>query len=83
MPDIELSSHTRDMLIERDIREEWVWRTIDSPDSKRWHVEDGNMHYTKDIKERDGRVLHVVVNTNVWPNRIVTVFFDRRLRKQR
>ncbi len=81
MPDIELSSHTRDMLIERNIREEWVWRTLDSPDRKRWHVEDSNMHYTKAIKERDGRVLRVVVNTNVWPNRIVTVFFDRRLGK--
>ena len=83
MPDIELSSHTRDMLIERNIREEWVWHTLDSPDSKRWHVEDGNMHYTKAVREREGRVLHVVVNANVQPSRIVTVFFDRRLRKQK
>jgi hypothetical protein len=83
MPDIELSSHTRDMLIERNIREEWMWRTLDSPDRKQWRVEDGNMHYTKAIKERDGRVLRVIVNTNVWPNRIITVFFDRRLSKQK
>jgi hypothetical protein len=83
MPDIELSSHTRDMLIERNIREEWVWRALNSPDSKRWHVEDGNTHYTKAIREREGRVLRVVVNANVQPNRIVTAFFDRRLGKQK
>jgi hypothetical protein len=42
------------------------------------------MHYTKAIRERDGRVLRVVVNADVQPNRVVTVFFDRRLgRKQR
>ena len=82
MPAIELSSHTQDMLRERNIPEEWVWRTLDSPDTKKKHVNDDNMHYTKAIKERDGRVLHVVVNTNVWPNRVVTVFFDRRLGKK-
>lgn len=40
---------------------------------------DGNMHYTKAIQERDGQILHVVVNPTVQPNRIVTLFFDRRL----
>jgi hypothetical protein len=78
MQDIELSSHTKDMLVERNILEEWVWRTINTPSRKRKGADD-NMHYTKAIKERGGRVLHVVVNPNVQPNRVVTVFFDRRL----
>jgi hypothetical protein len=39
------------------------------------------MHYTKAIKERNGHVLRVIVNSDVQPNRIVTVFFDRRLQK--
>ena len=39
------------------------------------------MHYTKPIRERNGRVLCVVVNPYENPRRIVTVFFDRRLRK--
>ena len=72
MPDIEFSTHARDMLVERNILEEWVWRTINSPNKKRKGGDD-NMHYTKTIKERGGRVLHVVVDPKVQPNRIVTV----------
>ena len=69
------------MLAERNILEEWVWRTINAQARRRKGADD-NMHYTKAIKERAGRVLHVVVNPNVQPNRIVTVFFDRRLTKK-
>ncbi|GIK57570.1 MAG: DUF4258 domain-containing protein [Chloroflexi bacterium] len=79
MPDHEFSTHAEDMLHERSIAEEWVWRTIETGKSKRG--DDGNMHYTKPIRERDGRVLHVVINPYVSPRRIVTVFFDRRLKK--
>ena len=78
---IELSLHAQGMLVERNILEEWVWRTINTPNKKR-RGKDDNMHYTKAIKERDGRILHVVVNPNVQPNRIVTVFFDRRLKQR-
>ena len=34
------------------------------------------------IAERDGRALRVVVNTNVAPWRVVSVFFDRNMRKK-
>ena len=78
MPEFEWSTHAKDMLQERSIDEEWVWRTLNTPGRKR-RGQDGNMHYTKAIRERDGRVLRVVVNADVQPNRIVTVFFDRRL----
>jgi len=81
MPDFELSAHTKDMLNERNIAEEWLWRTLNTPDKKQRGA-DGNMHYTKTIREREGRVLRVVVNADVQPNRIVTVFFDRRLGKK-
>ena len=27
-PDMELSKHAQEMLVERNIREEWLWRTI-------------------------------------------------------
>jgi hypothetical protein len=78
MPEFEFSSHAREMLNERSISEDWVWRALNSPDKK--HMgDDGNMHYSKAIKERDGRVLHVVISPNFQPNRIVTLFFDRRL----
>ena len=81
MPDIEFSAHAKGMLKERKIFEEWVWRTINTPDRKRRRADDGNMHYSKAIKEREGKVLHVVINQDVQPFRIVTLFFDRRLRK--
>ncbi len=82
VPDKEFSSHAKDMLKERNIPEEWVWRTINSPDSKESGA-DGNIHYTKAIEENEGRILHVVVNENVERNQIVTVFFDRRLRRKK
>jgi len=78
MPEFEFSSHTRMMLQERNIAEEWVWRTLNTPDRKR-RGDDGNMHYTKAIREHSGRVLRVVVNADVYPNCVVTVFFDRHL----
>ncbi len=79
---MELSTHAKAMLKERNIREEWIWRTINTP-QKRKRGADGNMHYTKAIKESGGRVLHIVVNSDVYPNRIVTAFFDRRLGKKK
>ncbi len=79
--DFKFSSHARLMIRERSISEEWVQQTINFPD--RTEVgKDKNVHYIKVIPEHGGRFLHVVVNTNVTPKRIITVFFDRRLRKQ-
>ncbi|MEK6590078.1 MAG: DUF4258 domain-containing protein [Nitrospinota bacterium] len=80
--DFKLSAHTHDMLKEREIPEEWVWRTIDKPD---WENigEDKNIHYFKSIPEHGERILHVVVNPHVSPQKVVTVFFDRRARRQR
>jgi hypothetical protein len=82
MPEFEFTAHARDMIAERKVSEDWVWRVLNHPDKKRTG-EDGNMHYTKAIKERDGLILHVVVNPNFQPNRIVTLFFDRRLMRKR
>ena len=80
--DVEFSAHAKEMLLERKILEEWVWRAIDSPDNKETGT-DSNLHYTKTIKENEDRILRVVVNPNLEPNRIVTVFFDRRLKRKK
>jgi len=82
MRDIEPSQHARDMLQEREIAEDWMWRTIDEPGRIETGA-DGNTHYIKAIPEHGGRFLHIVVNSHVQPKRIVTLFFDRRLRRQR
>ena len=82
MSDTEFSKHAKHMLLKRRILEEWVWRVLDTPDRKR-RGDDNNMHYTKVIRENDGRVLHIVVNTDVQPHLIVTLFFDRRAGKKK
>ena len=81
MADIEFFSHARDMLQERNITEEWVWRTINSADRTEEGA-DNNTHYMKAIPEHGGRFLRVVLNPHVTPRCVVTVFFDRRLRRQ-
>ena len=79
--DIERSKHTSDMLKERNIPEEWMWQTINNPD---WENtgSDNNIHYFKSIEEQGGRILHVVLNPHTSPKKIITVFFDRRARRQ-
>ena len=42
----------------------------------------GNTHYIKAIPEHGGRFLRVIVNHHAAPGRVVTVFFDRGLRRQ-
>lgn len=81
MPAIEFSRHAEDMLRERNIPKEWAYRAVQSPDQHEVGA-DGNTHYLKAIPERANRVLRVVVNRQVSPLRVVTVFFDRRLRRQ-
>jgi len=81
MRDIELSQHAQDMLQEREIPEEWVWQAIDEPDRTETGA-NGNIHYIKAIPEHGGRFLRVVVNPHSQPKRIVTLFFDRRLRRR-
>ena len=76
----ELSLHTRAMLKEREIREEWVWLAVDNPDWTK-KGDDNNIHYFKSILEHGERILHVVVNHNVLPKKVVTVFFDRKTRR--
>jgi len=75
----EFSSHARDMLAERAIREERVYETIAEHEIRR-RAEDGTIRFARRIEELGGRYLRVVVNPAVKPRRIVTMFFDRRLR---
>ena len=66
---------------ERNISEEWLEETIKYPE---WQEvgQDGNTHCFKSISEYENRILHVVINKKVSPNKIVTVYFDRRAREK-
>ena len=74
--------HAKDMLKEREIKEEWVLQTIQNPD-RRQIGNDSNTHYFRILPDRANHTLHVVVNETVKPNRIITLFLDRRERKQK
>ena len=74
------TEHLQEMLQERDIAEKWIEETMSSPD----HIlenKDGTSHYIKQIVEYDSRWLRVIINKRSLPHRVVTAFFDRRLRK--
>jgi len=76
----EFSEHACDMLRERNIREDWVKLAIEDHE-RRELMDDGTVHYMKAIDQYGGRFLRVVVNPDVSPQRIVTVFFGRRIRR--
>jgi hypothetical protein len=77
----ELSAHASSMLIERSIPEEWLWRALQEPDEV-IEVERGKIYLLKAIPENEGRILRVVVNSAITPNRVVTLYFDRTLRRK-
>ena len=55
-------------------------RTLNDPDNREI-MTDNTTHYIKAIPEFGGRSLRVVMNLDVIPNRVITVFFDRRIRR--
>ena len=74
-----LSIHAQLVINERGLENAWIERTISNPETVILG-EDDNMHYIKAIEERACRKLRVVVNHHSDPPKIVTVFFDRRLK---
>ena len=79
--DIDIRGHFTDMLKERQIQMEWINRTIADSDKTEDH-DDGTKHYIKMIPEFGNRWLRVVINNTVMPQKGVTAFFDRRIRKE-
>ena len=66
------------------IHTEWVERVVFEPELRIQDPSDTSdtevERFFSRIPERGGRVLRVVVNTQVTPWRIVSVFFDRGMR---
>ena len=79
----EFTRHAVQVMAERAISVEWVERVLTAP---AWRSPDPNdpmvERFFGRIAERDGRALRVVVNTSVAPWRVVSVFFDRSVRKE-
>lgn len=81
MTDFELSNHARHQMQERNILEAWVTEALTYPERVEPLADSqSNTHYLKRISDFGDRWLRVVVNPTVQPNRVVTVFFDRRVK---
>ena len=77
----ELTKHAEKVLAEREIAAEWMERTLSSPELVLPDPDDATVKRRfRRIPEFGGRVLRVAVNTTVEPNRIVSVFFDRKMK---
>lgn len=75
------SWHALFVMAERDIRLEWVELIINEPALRIVDLNDSEIErFYGAIPERQHRVLRVAVNTQVAPWRVVSVFFDRRMR---
>jgi hypothetical protein len=81
MNEFEFSKHAIDMIYERGINMDWISDTIKAPDHTEF-ISDEELHYIKQIKEFGNRYLRVVVNPYTQPKRIITLFFDRRIKRQ-
>lgn len=78
---IKQSIHFKEMLKVRRISSKCVEQTLKNLDLLE-NKDDGTTHYMKKILEHEGRWLRVVVNENQVPQKLVTTFFDRKLRRQ-
>lgn len=80
--ELEFTQHAMDAMNERLIAIEWVEDAVSEPDLRTPDPDDHEVErFYRRIPQRDDRVLRVVVNTRFAPWRIVSVFFDRRMRR--
>ncbi|HOW96738.1 MAG TPA: DUF4258 domain-containing protein [Kiritimatiellia bacterium] len=76
-----LSRHAAHVLHERGIAEEWLERVLREPQKVEPDEEDRALeHRLACIPEHGHRVLRVVVNKSVRPEKVVTVYFDRAMK---
>ncbi len=81
MPKHVLSAHAQTVINERSISIEWVERVLANPERIDSSPEQPELrHALGRIAEYENRVLHVIYNSAVDPVRIVTAYFDRKLR---
>ena len=74
----ELSTHAKDVIIEREIDLDWISVVITNPAFKEADKDDSSLwHLYARIPEHGNRLLRVVLNTTIVPPRVVTAYFDR------
>lgn len=80
----ELSDHAQESLrIRPVIRMEWIEQILRHPQLVESDSVDAELeHRLGRIQEYDGRVLRVIVKKNTNPLRVITFYFDRRMRRR-
>ena len=77
----ELTQHAMDALAERRIPLEWMERVLANPTLVESDDTDPRLrHFLGAIAEHGNRVLRVVLDPMAAPVRIITVYFDRKMK---
>ncbi|PHS41013.1 MAG: hypothetical protein COB07_03195 [Sulfurovum sp.] len=74
-----LSSHAKDVMENRKIKENWVYEILSNP-STTLDIQENEKHLYGIINEYDNRCLKVVINP--LKNLVITVYFDRKMKKK-
>ena len=81
MMSFELTQHARDALVKRGISTEWLERVLTFPKRTEPDATDAMLeHRLSVIPERGDRVLRVIINPHTTPIRVVTLYFDRKMK---
>lgn len=80
----ELTEHAKESLRKRgNIRTEWIEQVLANPERVESDRNDPELeHRLGKIAEYDGRVLRVIIKKNTKPMRLITCYFDRKMRRQ-
>ncbi len=77
----ELTAHAATVIRERNIDLAWIGSALENPDRvEPDRYDPALMHALSRIGERGDRMLRVVYNPSHIPPKVVTAYFDRRLR---
>ncbi|MBL7180379.1 MAG: DUF4258 domain-containing protein [Desulfobacterales bacterium] len=81
MINYKLTHHAEDALVKRKIKKEWLGRVLAFPQRIEPDATDPILeHRLAEISECENRVLRVIINPHTNPIRVVTLFFDRKIR---
>lgn len=79
--DYQLTEHARERITERDIPLGWIERVLFNPQRIEKDKLDTELSHAQGvIPENNNNVLVVIYNVTSSPIRVVSVFFDRRLK---
>lgn len=76
-----LTEHAREVIARRQIRDAWIEQALVAPCLTEPDAVDPALeHRLAVIPEFGNRVLRVIVNVQASPSRVITAYFDRRMR---